>query len=187
VPPLASARPRSVDEGGRPPCVASFFQPPASGFVSNRIGFVFDVVKSPIDTHFCSNLKNLLALCLEHVFPKLASFGAFRVALNCQIPASRSGFSLTIAPRPRATGWKSLTRWRMETGHPTTNTLSARMISKNRDPIARRRKNSSNSSRESVAAKAPMHTEPRGRAVSTSAHYLRGPLRFGNSPRRFSL
>ncbi len=92
--------PPKLGRRGGPPCVDSFFHPAASGFVSNRIGFVFDFVKSPSDTHFCSNINDLLDLCLEHVFPKLASFGAFRGALNCQILASRSGFSLTINAHP---------------------------------------------------------------------------------------
>jgi hypothetical protein len=55
-----------------------FSQPAALGFVSHDIGFVFDFVKSHDHTRFCSDLKNLMDLRHEHVFPELASFGAFR-------------------------------------------------------------------------------------------------------------
>jgi hypothetical protein len=55
--------------------------PVAIGFVFDLIGFVFgfvfDLVKSPIGTRSSSNLNRPLPLRLEHVFPKLASFGAF--------------------------------------------------------------------------------------------------------------
>jgi hypothetical protein len=57
--------------------VDAFLHPAAVGFVFGLIGFVFDIVKSPIDTPFRSKLNNRLILRLEHVFPKLASFGAF--------------------------------------------------------------------------------------------------------------
>jgi hypothetical protein len=50
----------------------------AVGFVFGLIGFVFDFVKSHDHTRSCSNLKNLMNLRHEHVFPNLASFGAFR-------------------------------------------------------------------------------------------------------------
>jgi hypothetical protein len=77
----------------------------AVGFVFGRIGFVFDLVKSPIAMRSCSNINSLLTLRLEQVFPNLASFGAFHDAPDCQVPKSWSGFSLTISPRPRPDGF----------------------------------------------------------------------------------
>ncbi len=82
----------------------------AMGFVFGRIGFVFDLVKSPIATRSCSNMNSLLILRLEQVFPSLASFGAFHDAPDCQTPPSRSGFSLTISPRRRVDGRTSSVR-----------------------------------------------------------------------------
>jgi hypothetical protein len=73
------------------------------GFVFGPIGFVFDLVKSPIATRSCSNINSLLILRLEQVFPSLASFGALHAAPDCQIPPSRSGFSLTISKGPITT------------------------------------------------------------------------------------
>jgi hypothetical protein len=95
--------------------VDASLHPAAVGFVFDWIGFVFDFVKSPIDTSFRSNLNNLLTLCLEHVYPKLASFGAIRGPRNCQTPPSRSGFSLTIY-RPRPSRWTHLRRAKSDNG-----------------------------------------------------------------------
>jgi hypothetical protein len=75
----------------------------AVGFVFGLIGFVFDLVKSPIATRSCSNINSLLTLRLEQVFPSLASFGALHAAPDCQMPPSRSGFSLTISKGPTTT------------------------------------------------------------------------------------
>jgi hypothetical protein len=72
-------------------------------FVFGLIGFVFDLVKSPIAARSCPNINSLLILRLEQVFPSLASFGAFHAAPGCQMPPSRSGFSLTISKRPTTT------------------------------------------------------------------------------------
>jgi hypothetical protein len=85
------------------PLVDAFLHTAAFGSVPDQIGFVFDSVKSPIDAQFRSNLNNLLILCLEHVFSKLASFGAFRGALSCQIPANGSSFTSAIHSSRRRT------------------------------------------------------------------------------------
>jgi hypothetical protein len=128
------------------------------GFVLGEFGFVFDFVKSPIATLSCSNTNSLLSLRLERVFKNLGSFGGFHDSPDCQMPASRSAFSLTISPRPRPDGVghafirpdanllldiavaaSELDRAPAPAGAPIPLT---QMICKHCDPVARRKKNS---------------------------------------------